>query len=322
MGRRRNTDDSSLELLLDTICNTFGGVLFLAMLVSLLLQTSRNRDSESKQTTPPSRPAISKADVIRLSTQAADMQEELQRLEADLGQVRSFVAQFSTADIATRVEALQAEERKQRGLESRRTELLAAITGEKTAAVTAAASAQASRQRAQEASSTAATAAERLEVAKKRQESLAKSAILLRAKLDRQNVIESTGKAPRERDTDKTDVAFLLRYGRLYLTHNHTQFSRTVNTHDFTVTQSIGFNKAVAKPGAGIEIGTRTFQAELKKLLADYPRQEWYACIVVHPDSFDSFQLLKAELVNQGYEYRVIATDKPITDQGGEGRVQ
>ena len=30
MGRRSSANESSLELLLDTICNTFGGVLFLA----------------------------------------------------------------------------------------------------------------------------------------------------------------------------------------------------------------------------------------------------------------------------------------------------
>jgi len=34
---RRVESDSSLELLLDTICNTFGGILFIALLVSILM---------------------------------------------------------------------------------------------------------------------------------------------------------------------------------------------------------------------------------------------------------------------------------------------
>lgn len=34
MGRRRRGSASSLDLLLDTICNTFGGVVFMAILVS------------------------------------------------------------------------------------------------------------------------------------------------------------------------------------------------------------------------------------------------------------------------------------------------
>ena len=40
MSNRRRAGDSSLELLLDTITNTFGGILFLAILVSLLLRTA------------------------------------------------------------------------------------------------------------------------------------------------------------------------------------------------------------------------------------------------------------------------------------------
>ena len=38
MSRRKRTADSSLELLLDTICNTFGGVLFRAILICVLLR--------------------------------------------------------------------------------------------------------------------------------------------------------------------------------------------------------------------------------------------------------------------------------------------
>ena len=38
MSRRRTRKQDSLELLLDTICNTFGGVLFIAILVVMLLQ--------------------------------------------------------------------------------------------------------------------------------------------------------------------------------------------------------------------------------------------------------------------------------------------
>ncbi|MEO8166385.1 MAG: hypothetical protein ABI619_13420, partial [Betaproteobacteria bacterium] len=50
MRRRTNTDDSSLELLLDTICNTFGGILFISMLVVILL----NMTSEAVEDSPPS----------------------------------------------------------------------------------------------------------------------------------------------------------------------------------------------------------------------------------------------------------------------------
>ena len=37
--RRRRDQTDGLELFLDTICNTFGGIIFLAILVAILSQT-------------------------------------------------------------------------------------------------------------------------------------------------------------------------------------------------------------------------------------------------------------------------------------------
>ncbi len=44
MGRRKRETPSSLELFLDTICNTFGGIVFLAILLSIIVQ-NRTRHS-------------------------------------------------------------------------------------------------------------------------------------------------------------------------------------------------------------------------------------------------------------------------------------
>jgi hypothetical protein len=54
MTRRGSTPRAeSLELLLDTICNTFGGIVFLAMLVCLLLtQTRRGAEAEATPAGP------------------------------------------------------------------------------------------------------------------------------------------------------------------------------------------------------------------------------------------------------------------------------
>ena len=321
MSRRRRSDDSSLELLLDTICNTFGGVLFLAMLVSLLLQATRNQAAPSAADQPP-KPAISKADVIRLSTETREMEAELEQLDTDLVRVRGFVRDFSTPGFAESLDQLHAEQKKQRDLEARRVELLVALAADKTAAATTAAGAMATRDRAKDAETTSRDAAALLETAQEKHDKLVRSAILLQEKVDKKNVIQSTGKAPRERDTDKREFGVLMRYGRMYLTHIHTGFSRVVNTKDFTIVEGIGLNKATARPGAGIDICGAAADAQLQELLEIYPPATWYPCIVVHPDSYDAFQVLKAKLVNKGYEYRVVATNKPVADQGGQGRVQ
>ena len=41
--RKQQNDNGSLELLLDTICNTFGGILFISLLVVILLNTTSEK---------------------------------------------------------------------------------------------------------------------------------------------------------------------------------------------------------------------------------------------------------------------------------------
>lgn len=322
MSRRRRADDSSLELLLDTICNTFGGILFLAMLVSLLLQTTRNRAAASATSSEPQKPALAKSEVIRLSSQARELAEEVRRLEADLSRVRQFVKEFAAPGFEESLKHLHAAQQHQLTLEAKRAELLSTIAAENTAAVTAINTARATRHKAELAEVTAQEAAVRLKTAEQRHEALTKAAVLLQEKVDKKNVVQSTGKAPRERETTKREFGVLVRYGRAYLTHIHDGFDRTVNTNDFTIESGIRMNTAKAKPGAGLDICGMGADATLQRLLQAYPASEWYPCIVVHPDSYDAFQILKSKLVKRGYEYRVVATDKPVADQGGRGRVQ
>lgn len=43
---RRKSEDSSLELLLDTMCNTFGGVMFIAILLSVMVSIRGHQQNE------------------------------------------------------------------------------------------------------------------------------------------------------------------------------------------------------------------------------------------------------------------------------------
>src|SRR5215218_408098 len=47
MSRRRRHQPDSLELLLDTMCNTFGGIIMIALLIALL---SRDTDADANGT--------------------------------------------------------------------------------------------------------------------------------------------------------------------------------------------------------------------------------------------------------------------------------
>ena len=80
MRRSITADAGSLELLLDTICNTFGGVLFISILVVVLL----NMTSKQLAVDPPSRNA--QAELLEVRELLQDSKKEMSRLTATLAQ--------------------------------------------------------------------------------------------------------------------------------------------------------------------------------------------------------------------------------------------
>ncbi|MDR1484612.1 MAG: hypothetical protein LBT09_07285 [Planctomycetaceae bacterium] len=52
MKRRRNSPQSSLELFLDTICNTFGGILLIAILVAVQIRQTEGNIETTESTSP------------------------------------------------------------------------------------------------------------------------------------------------------------------------------------------------------------------------------------------------------------------------------
>ena len=75
MKRRRDQTDS-LELFLDTICNTFGGIIFLAILVAILSQTRGMMNQDN----PDADHALTPAEVRQLKQRLADAQSRVERL--------------------------------------------------------------------------------------------------------------------------------------------------------------------------------------------------------------------------------------------------
>jgi hypothetical protein len=68
--------EGSLELLLDTITNTFGSVLFITMLVAILLRMSGHATQDREPT--------SKIEQARVAARAAELSAEIDRLKATL----------------------------------------------------------------------------------------------------------------------------------------------------------------------------------------------------------------------------------------------
>ena len=89
MNRRRRTRTSSLELLLDTICNTFGGVLFLAILVTVLLRTTSKLESASDYQ------GLTEVELLMLRKKQIDTLAALESMRQATAQQEILLDQFS-----------------------------------------------------------------------------------------------------------------------------------------------------------------------------------------------------------------------------------
>ena len=80
MSRRGAPSGDSLDLLLDTICNTFGGILFIAMLV-VILTNQMSREAS------PTEPTVQNSRALRT------MRGQLSESDATLTKLRQAVRQ-------------------------------------------------------------------------------------------------------------------------------------------------------------------------------------------------------------------------------------
>lgn len=319
MARKSDLNDSSLELLLDTICNTFGGVLFLAMLVSLLLTQTRKR-SELEAKAADAVPAVSAADLVRLDVRADDMERELAQLQAVVQDVREMGGQMAHPGYREKLDAMQEAVHNASELAARRVRLLRDIADAQAAAARAARKTAATEREKADVERQLVAAQQRLEAAIRDRDQLVQSAIQLREQSAQTATVSTTGRAPRERETDKSEFGVMLKYGRMYLMHKYGPTGREVNTQDFVVTPGLLNNSAEPKPNAGLDLKGKSLDTTaLRRYLASHPARDWYPCLVVHPDSFEEFLVLKAGLVSLGYEYRLMPTNKGVLDGGGDG---
>lgn len=315
MTRRAGPDESSLELLLDTICNTFGGVLFLAMLVSLLLaQTQRTR--AAAQAAAPQKPALSPADLKTLERRAERVAAEAARVEGLINDLRRTTQRFAAPDAEAILAELAELDARNAGLEGRRAAVLTATADSQAAAARAATIARQESEREEAARATADAARRRVEDASRVRAALSRSAESIQSKLAAATTIVTAGKAPREKQTTRREVAVMLKYGRLYLMHRYTSHDRTVNVADFAVESGTDFNRARPRPTAGIDLATPGAAGRVATLFEAFPRDRWHACLVVHPDSFAEFLALKTWLVGHGYQYRLFPSAESVVDQG------
>lgn len=291
MSRRQAETGGSLDLLLDTICNTFGGVVFIALLVVLLLRLS------------PVKGGSSSGHASALSAVVAQWENVLgNRYEALMSDARALANNESIDGGMDVIEALKElaeaefDAKKQLGdalLSLGEVEQNLASTAERLDVI------QANRIRVEKEHEHVAASVAVLEA---RQVSLRERLEKAKDLIPRPAILDRPLELPVERRDSNDQVTLFLKYGRLYF-----PFDRSgVNAREFMIKRGWVFNVAKPKPYEGIPVNSDgSSNNAIEQRLRVFPPGQFFLHLIVCEDSFAYFQGLKAHLSGLGYRYHL-----------------
>lgn len=303
MGRRRNSSADSLELLLDTICNTFGGVLFIAILVVILLQTTGDGTADP----------MDSAREVRIQELTARLEEDSAKLEAieqaDTGQ-RQLIEQFSNDDVRELLHTRDMLRESSDQARRERDDLIGAAARDQAAI-------NAARRDTEDVKPLLPGARRQVQELERQLES---------ERASRREEIRLPVAHPA---AGKTEIGLILRYGRMYVWHTYDRFGNRegLNLEDFAIVDANASTiVARPKPTAGIKLDdSPETRASIARKLRMFSPSNCVLAIVVRPDSYEAFRFVRGAAVATGFEYRLIPLNETgaIQDRGGVGeRVQ
>lgn len=298
MRDRTKTGSDSLDMLLDTICNTFGGILFVAILVVLMIRSS--------------------ATVVDLDTPIDATPDEIESLRLELKRQQSELESLEMASLsqARLVEGFAPEEiqellKTRNDLQEQKIDL--------------------QKQKHQEIDQNAELSQENearresLETSAIRHEELLAEVASLEKQLDEaiDQRSESHSLPVVRSNLSKNEVGVILKYGRMYVWHRYNEygFREGLNTDDFVVLENKGGRLLTAPlPTAGIKIGYgEETRNEIRRALSKFDPSRSVIAAVVRTDSFKEFRILRNVLKDMGFGYRLMPGDSLISDRGGTG---
>ena len=299
MSRRRSHKQDSLELLLDTICNTFGGVLFIAILVVMLLQQTGGAPAI------PSPAPVSPVELQSLASQMEAAVADLERLQQNRDTQQAVAQNFAP-------EAIRELLARRREVTATQETLQAQVDGLRIENATLAGQVESLSE-------------ENEAVGKSLDEALARrTQAQAELERERQTRVEEV-RMPVVRSSPKQEIGLILRYGRLYVWHKYGAGNERLglNTDDFVVVSEEDDGLVTRpKPTAGVVLdGTAASQEAIRVVLRRFDKRTCHLAVIVRPDTYAAFRHLRDRAIELGFEYRLmpVETDTPIADRGGRG---
>lgn len=127
--------------------------------------------------------------------------------------------------------------------------------------------------------------------------------------------------------TKYRSLGLIVRYGRMYVWHRYDDKGNRLglNTDEFVVVEDRG-DELITRPdptkGISLEAGNESRTA-IGARLRQFSSRDFRVGVVVRPDSFEQFAVLRDWLLSAGYEYRLLPSEGSIVDRGGsDSRVQ
>ncbi|MCG6155889.1 hypothetical protein [Rubinisphaera margarita] len=296
--RRKAREGDGLDLLLDTICNMFGGIVFISLLVVLLLQNSEDVSASREVEIDPREIELLQED-LRLA------RTELDRLQLARLQQLEFLSRYVPDDLQQRLEDLEDLSEQNFDLENRSQELR-----EKNAETVIAID---------ETEKSLRTSAELLDELKVDVREMEKE---LSAAVEEQSV-----SLPRaQREYARRSLQLSIRFNRVFFRHDPDQLTRgnsVPNLRDYVITEDEDqYYEVQVRPTAGIDLADRArARALLQSQLRRFPSSSWTISLTLWPESFGSFRTLREILTELGYSLTAITPDTPVFDRGGEDRL-
>ena len=279
MSRSSSTiQDGSLELLLDTICNTFGGIVFISMLVVVLL----NMSGETASSQPP--------------TEESAL--ELQQLTAELEAAQ---ARLRTLHQATRQrdDTFQKLVSKDQLIMARKlveAEALRAARVEETATI---AKMTADHQ------NSVNTISQNLDERKKELESLNRQLQVQSVSMRQEVESRSQNVTPPKLEElpNHRSIGLILKGGRLTaLTRISASGVETRNSQELSVSIEDGTEFVETKSGAGVAVALdKSTKAQIQSALSQFSPDRHVLKIWIWPDSFAHYQVIQEVLAESRF---------------------
>lgn len=283
--RRRDSSEDSLELLLDTITNAFGGIVFLALLIVLIAGKAKLTDSNNSQQASAARRY---EEAVR---QLRETQNQTRTIKQALQTSESLAKEFGNSETQSQVQELIK-------LENQASHLDGQLESAK----------RTNSQVKEKLKSLAEEISDTDKLVSQRKSEVDDKQAELKSEKEKRTISSAL---PKERITRKRQAVFLVKNDRLYVLHkdrtvadlsiNLSHFESALHDADINLSSAKGGFKV--KRNAGIPLSD---EAAIETEIARYDQARVYVAIAIWEDSFAEFSSLRKSCLSKSLEYSLI----------------